>query len=131
ILPLEIGHIRDARGIRRIGRCFTAPHRQNFRNPAFDGYGIQTVKVRVGFARRTDQDLLAVRGPPDNDVGVGMPGKALWFTAFGGHDVGVDIAVVLAREGNPTSIWREFRPGLVAASRKLARFATFSRYGPQ
>jgi hypothetical protein len=67
--------------------------------------------MRAGAAK---EDPLPVRAPAEHLIGGGMVGEPPWLPARGGHDVDVDAAVVLAREGEPAPVRAELGPHLHA-----------------
>jgi hypothetical protein len=60
-----------------------------------------------------------------------MPGQAPRLATLGGHDVHVDVAIVLPAKRDPISIGRKNREAFVATGSKLSCFASLSRNAPQ
>src|SRR5262249_57957113 len=114
----------------RIGTSFRAPHGKNFRNAAGYRNGVNAIEVRIGVTRRLEEDFLAVGSPADNDIGRGVPGQAAGFAAIRGHDVGIDVAVIFAGEGDPLSVGRKIWAPLMAAGCELTRFTAASGNAP-
>ena len=87
---------------------------------------------RRGVTVGTEEDVLAVGRPAEDDVVGWMIGQALRLAAFCGDDVHVGVAFVLAGEGDPFSIWRKFWENLVAHVRRQSpRRAALARGNPQ
>ena len=67
---------------------------------AFGRHGVEFGEAAVGVTRRGENDALAVGGPAQDAVGRRMPGEALGDAAAGGDDEDIDVAIVLAGEGD-------------------------------
>ena len=76
---------------------------------------------RCGGAGRGEEDRLAVGGPALHGVGAGVKGEALGLAAFGGDDVDVGVAGVVAAEGDPFPVGGEM--GIGGGSLKTGKAA--------
>jgi len=83
-------------------------------------------------ARRAEENLLAVGRPAHHAIGRRVPRQALGHAAGRRHGEDIDIAVVLAREGEHGAIGREERLGLEAgAGGQPRRGASLAAHAPQ
>src|SRR5262249_30271361 len=80
---------------------------------------------RIARARGGEQDRRAVRRPALHELGTRVPRQPRRLTAVRRDDVDIDVAGVLAAEGNPLSVWREMRiRRLTLEARQPARDAS-------
>src|SRR6185437_139758 len=94
--------------------------------------GKEPVEARVAVAPGAEQNLFAVRSPAHDFINAWMIGEALWHSAFRRHDVNVNVAVVIAGEGDHAPIRREDRVALGAASAgEQMSFTAVARDDPQ
>ena len=70
--------------------------------------GKELAEARIAGAGRGEQDALAVGGPRQHRIRIGVPGEPLGNAPGGGHHEHVDVAVVFAGEGNLRAVGREY-----------------------
>src|SRR2546427_9072333 len=68
-------------------------------------------------ARGGEEDGLAVWIPFEHPIGRAMVREALWQTAGGGHDVNIDVAIIIAAESDLRAVRRKARESFLPLRR--------------
>ena len=108
-LPLIERRIGEMSSVGGVARLESGRERESRRDSAGRRDGVELRQVPKTSAHGPDQDVLSIRSPAERLVFIGVIGQPQGFTAGGGHDVHVGVAVVGRRVGNLAAVRRKDR----------------------
>lgn len=92
------------RAVGRVRQFLGHGEREFIREAALDANREDAVEKARADARGAKENALAIKGPADDLIVIGMRGEALGRAAGCGHDVDIYIAIVFGGEGDERAI---------------------------